>query len=845
MLEHSPSFSRARTLLPGASHAGSALAGTGEADVSTANRLAAVEQALVEDPTLEVVAVHRASARSGSAAQWPENLDPRLVAALQQRGIEYPWTHQREAFDAIAREDDVVLATATASGKSLCFQVPILHGALRDPGQRALLLFPTKALARDQVEALRTLVHAMASSDAASVGIGVYDGDTPPGARQAVRQRAHVVASNPDMLHRSILARHEQWSSFLGGLRYLVLDEIHVYRGIFGSHVGLVLRRLLRLCRHYGANPRVIACSATIANPGELAQQLTGRAPVRVVTADAAPQGPKTTIVVNPRVVDSLTGVRRDYIKAAAHVASRLRAAQVATLAFCRTRKAVELLTRYLREDEQAGQADQGAAAPAAQRAIRGYRGGYLPDHRRSIEHALREGEARVVVSTNALELGMDIGGLDAVVLAGYPGSVAAMRQRAGRAGRRGAASLVVMVLSSRPVDQWVAALPGFLAEAASEHARIDPLNPEVFVPHIRCAAYELPLRLGEGLPGFPTPEIDAALEYLAARDLLYRDDDDPQGPRFFSVAQARSPADQVELRGTLEENFSVVDEDPRAAGNILAEVDFEGAPLYLHVGAIHVIEGKTYEVRRLDWDGRKAFVRAVDAAYYTEAVCNVRLRIVEPMPMMQGIAGDGCGYAHVVRTVPGFKKLRFRTHENIGFGPVHVPDLELHTVAAHWRVPASALTVLADPVRRAAAVLAVGHALHHVAALVLMCETGDLGHGVGAAPPEANGPWSVVMNSAQAPTATATLEATGGATTLYLYDRLAGGAGLSVHAHRLGAALFARVGQAIAGCRCADGCPTCLGPGLGPDPSQQLVPGHDRRSDALLVVHALQEALP
>lgn len=835
-----------------------------------------------------------------------------------------------------------MLATATASGKSLCYQAPVLQAALADPASRALFLFPTKALARDQVEALRGLIDER-SPLSGCVGAGTYDGDTPPDQRRAARARAHVIATNPDMLHRAVLPHHDRWASFLAGLRYVVIDELHTYRGVFGSHVANVLRRLWRVCAFHGSRPQVIACSATIANPAELAESLCAgrvgvdgeRASFEIIDESTAPVGPRTFVVLNPAVVDPLTGVRRDYLKCARAVLGRMRAANVTTLAFCRTRKAVELLTRYLREDE-AGVSESGrspldsrprapeqrspagAGGPAgavgpwarmqgrargepveerssfrreseprgpvdlgavdrAQRSIRGYRGGYLPEHRREIEAALRRGEAKLVASTNALELGMDIGGLDAVVLAGYPGTRAATWQRAGRAGRRQEPALTILVLSSRPLDQFVAAAPEFLFGEPPEHARIDALNPEILVPHLRCAAYELPFgldpRIGLGpghedaspswwssWGGLSRDELFGALDYLAERGALLREEH-----RYYAIGSA-FPADSVDLRGSIEENFTVVEELPGRAehGRILAEVDFEDGPLYLHPGAIYPLEGKTYEVRRLDWDQRKAYVREASVSYYTEAVSKLRVRMLEATPQLESPVASGTGYAHVVRAVPGFKKLRFRTHENVGFGPVNLPDLELHTVAAYWSFPDRLLAQLGDPYRRSNAALAAAHAIHHVAAMILMCEVGDLRHAIAAGAPGPEGVAAFAPVGMGRPSAEASLLA-GGRPTIYLYDDLPGGAGLATRVHALGRPFFERTLAVVRGCGCTHGCPTCIGTevALAPgglhaaqilDPSgvvaeaqadpEQVARRH-ARADLIATLEALADGLP
>ncbi len=616
------------------------------------------------------------------------------------------------------------------------------------------------------------------------------------------------------MLHRGILPNHERWAPFLSGLQTIVLDELHAYRGLFGSHVANVLRRLLRLCAHYGAHPRVVACSATIANPGELATALCGR-PFTVIDANTAPRGPRTLAIVNPKVVDPQTGVRRDYVKITRAVTSVLRRRRVQTLAFCRTRKAVELLTRYLQDDEKA---DVRAGRGGDPNAIRGYRGGYLPGLRREVEHALRDGSARVVAATNALELGIDIGGVDAVVLSGYPGTRAATTQRWGRAGRRGTASLAVLVLSSTPLDQFVATDPTFLWGEPPEHARIDPDNPEVLLPHLRCSTHELPFAPGASCgcdwSGLTSEELDEALTMLAGDGAVALAGEGDA--KIFTGIGGESPSESVDLRGSIEENFAVIDAASQA---VLAEVDFEDAPLYLHPGAIYTIEGKTHEVTQLDWDERKAFVRTTPSDYYTEAVSKQRVRIIDPVadlgmgeggPVAEADAPrSGQGFAHLVHTVPGFKKIRFGSHDNIGFGPVRLPDIELHTIAAYWSYPREAAFASADAVQRAATALGAAHALHHVAAMVLMCDVGDLGHAVTCGHP---GAWGPVIFGGRRPSPDTVLAAT---TLPYiiLYDQHPGGAGLGSAAHEMGAALFERAAAVVSGCRCEAGCPTCMGP--------------------------------
>lgn len=715
------------------------------------------------------------------------------------------------------------------------------------------MMFPTKALGRDQVEALRTMASGIASGTEGApvgpVGVAVYDGDTPPDERRAARRKAHVIATNPDMLHRGMLPHHEGWASVLAGLRYVVLDELHTYRGVFGAHVANVLRRLLRLCRHYGSAPTFVASSATIANPDELFMRLTGRPDSRrpeLLDASGAPSGPRTTIVLNPKVVDPLTGVRRDAVKVTRAVSTVLRAAAVPTLVFCRTRKAVELLTRYMQDDARAARRAGKAGKGSSPSAIRGYRGGYLPDRRREVESALRTGEATLVAATNALELGIDIGGIDAVVLSGYPGTRAATVQRLGRAGRRQSPALGVVCLNSSPIDQFVAADASFLWGKPPEHARVDPDNPDVLLPHLRCAAHEQAFvgsDLAKSWSGLPGEDLRDGLEYLVEHGALVRAG---EGDTAVYTAQGgEDPSSAVEIRGPIEENFTVIDQP---TGDILAEVDFEDAPLYLHPGAIYTVEGRTHEVVDLQWEPRKAYVRHVDADYYTEAICNTNVRVIDPEASEVGGSGSadagtqaesmqapraGQGLAHLMRQVPGFKKIRFGTHENIGFGPIALPDLELHTVAAYWAVPDPPVLQPGqegsgentpgahDPVQRAATALAVAHALRHVAAMVLMCDTGDLGHVLTAGHP---GSWGPVIKLGRKPSPDAVLHAAS-QPYIVLYDRNPGGAGLASAAHDLGASLLERAQVVVSACGCEQGCPTCMG--ASSDESWEVSRGH------------------
>src|SRR5579862_4916967 len=445
-------------------------------------------------------AIRHEPAASGLYRDMPDAVNPVLQQALAGRGIRKLYSHQAEAFDLIAQGHNVVVVTPTASGKTLCYNLPVLNLLLADPGARAMYLFPTKALAEDQLHELTTAINEMG----AELRAFTYDGDTPQDARKAIRQRANIVLTNPDMLHAGILPHHTRWAKLFENLRYVVIDELHYYRGVYGSHLANLLRRLRRVCEFYGSKPQFICCSATIANPRELAEALT-ESPFRIVDSNGAPRGEKFFVFFNPPVVIRQLGIRRSYIGEARRLAMDFIEHHLQTLVFANNRLATEILVTYLKDALERG--------PLPQDAVRGYRGGYLPRERREIERKLREGEIRAVVATNALELGIDIGSLDAVVMAGYPGTIASTWQRAGRAGRRQSTSAAVLVASSAPLDQYIVEHPDYFFDRPPEHAYINPDNLEILLGHLKCAAFELPIAKGEKFGQHDTAALCGFLE--------------------------------------------------------------------------------------------------------------------------------------------------------------------------------------------------------------------------------------------------------------------------------------------------------------------------------------------
>ena len=737
------------------------------------------------------------SEESARTRPFPADLAPALLRALRSRGIERLYTHQADALDLARRGRDVVVTTPTASGKTLCYNGPVFQALLEDPQARALYLFPTKALARDQMEEARLL----AAATGESIGVAVYDGDTPVDQRRAARRKARLLATNPEMLHAGILPHHPGWAELLSGLRYVVLDELHTYRGVFGSHLAHVLRRLRRLCRFHGSDPVFLCTSATIANPAELAERLVGR-PFELVAESGAPRGERHLLIFNPPVLDAALGVRENYLTAATRLTLDLVEGELSSLVFCRSRLAVEVLLRTLRESLESA---DGSSSEVLER-VRGYRGGYLPERRRAVEQALRAGRTDVVVTTSALELGIDIGGLDAVVVAGWPGSRAATWQRAGRAGRRRTPSLAILVASSEPVDQYVAGEPDYLLGEGPEHARVDPDNPLILVPHLKCAAYELPFAPQEAYGHLDAQETAETLDCLAEAGVLHG-----RGGRYHYVGDA-FPAQEVQLRGPLDENFLVVDEP---TGTILAEVDYQDAPQELHDQAIYQLEGQQYEVRRLDHDARKAHVTRAQVDYYTDALTQTRVRVLETHEAVEAAAW---GEVHVLQRVVGFKKIKLHTQENVGYGEVCQPDREMHSMALWLTTSVEAMArVPASPGEWAEASLAAAYALHSTAALLLMSEPRDLGRAVG----DARSGWFAVSGrrsrgSYQRPGEGQDL-LEGTVPTIFLFDRYPGGTGLAERLYDERAELLSRAHAMIARCGCARGCPACIGPGGSP----------------------------
>lgn len=759
-------------------------------------------QSWMQQDESPVRAIRVQPAREAQYAELPEWAAESLRHALTAKKIRELYTHQAEAAAHGFAGRNVVVVTPTASGKTLCYNLPVVQTILNDPLARAFYLFPTKALAEDQRHELDSLV----SSLPGGIACHTYDGDTPQDARRAIRERANIILTNPDMLHAGVLPHHTKWAKTFENLRYFVIDELHYYRGVYGSHLANIVRRMKRLCQFYGSKPVFLCSSATIANPRELAEAITGE-PFEIVDRNGAPSGEKHFVFYNPPVVNQRLGIRRGYLHESRRIALEFIRQRQQTLVFTNNRLATEVLVTYLK--------DACANLPFSHETIRGYRGGYLPKERREIERSLRDGSIRAVVATNALELGVDIGSLDAVVLAGYPGSVASTWQRAGRAGRRQTSSIAVLVASSAPLDQYIVEHPEYFFGRSPEEAHINPDNLEILLNHLKCAAFELPVKEDEKFGPHPARELCNFLEQ--EQQVLHR-----SGDAWHWVSDSY-PADAVSLRAVTSDNFVIVD-----IGNdhkIIGEVDFPTALTTLHEKAIYLHDSRQYQVEKLDYDGRKAYVRGVDSDYFTNANIYTQVKELATFDREPAAGNSGSevqvlaahGEVRVKRQVVGFKKVKFYTLENVGAGQLSLPEQEMHTTAFWLHFPAAFLNQFGDlpPADVQGALTAVGNLLHTTGTLLLMADVRDLGVAI-------------------------TEDLLNGATyepDLFLYDNYPGGIGQSQPLFEKRARMLKQALELVSACPCEAGCPSCAGP-LG-EVGEQGKSGAVRILSALLGVSA------
>ncbi|MFB7813820.1 DEAD/DEAH box helicase [Paenibacillus chitinolyticus] len=711
-----------------------------------------------------IVNWHEIEPQEAKTKAIPGSVDARIKSALAKRGITELYTHQHTAYETVHTGQNIVAVTPTASGKTLCYNLPVLQAIADDDTSRALYLFPTKALAQDQKSELNEIIGEM--------GIDIksytYDGDTSPAIRQIVRKAGHIVITNPDMLHSAILPHHTKWVSLFENLKYIVIDELHTYRGVFGSHVANVIRRLKRICKFYGSDPVFICTSATIANPKELAEQLTG-SPMRLIDDNGAPRGRKHFVFYNPPVVNKPLNIRRSAAAEVNNLAKQFLKNKIQTIVFARSRVRVEIILSRIQELVK---------NELGTKSIRGYRGGYLPKQRREIERGLRAGEILGVVSTNALELGVDIGQLQVCIMTGYPGSIASTWQQAGRAGRRHGEALIVMVASSTPIDQYVVQNPDYFFDRTPEAARINPENLIILVDHLKCAAYELPFKETEE---FGPLEVAEIMEFLVEERVLHHN-----GDTFYWASQS-FPANEISLRSASQENVVIVDQSDVANVRIIGEMDRFSAMTLLHDEAIYLHEGVQYQVEKLDWEHKKAYVREVDVEYYTDANLAIQLKVLE-VDKTSDRDRSSMNFGDVtINAIPTiFKKIKLTTGENIGSGPIHLPEEELHTSAAWVELKEPNLEVGTKALEQI--LWGIANVMKHIVPVLVMCDRNDV-HVIS----------QIKANHTGLP-------------TIFLYDHYPGGIGLAEEVYTRFDEVRKAAKNLIQKCPCEDGCPSCIG---------------------------------
>lgn len=785
------------------------------------NRTHADFQAILSDPSFapHITDITIFPPREGTFAPLPEDLSPQLAEACVNRGMDRLYSHQAESYASARSGQHTVIVTPTASGKTLCYNLPVMQTLLERPEARALYLFPTKALSQDQQSELNAMVGE--GSSRIPLRVCIYDGDTPQSLRQDARDKGRIIISNPDMIHAGILPNHPKWIRFFASLTYIVIDEMHQYRGIFGSHMANLLRRLLRVARFYGSDPVCILCSATIGNPEELAEHLVG-APVRLIDRNGAPAGKKTVVLYNPPLVDSVQGIRRSVMNESQRWALALLRARIKTILFAHSRVKTEVISSYINDSLR------NLYTANEHITVVPYRGGLLPLERRKIEKGLRDGSIQGVVSTNALELGIDIGGLDAAVVAGFPGSFSSFWQQAGRAGRRQTESLAVCIASASPLDQYIMAHPDYFFARPQETACLDPDNPYILTDHIKCAAFELPFtdsELESDSAAFPKEGTGEILSFLEEDGILRH----TAGRWHWS--DRSFPAEAVSLRSATADNVVIVD-STKGANTIIGEMDRPSARELLFPNAIYIHLGRQYVVKDLDIPNRRAIVEETEVNYYTDAVVKVDIKVLtEDEHTVDHASGTVMVLGDLlVRTqVAKFKKIRFHTHENIGFGEIFLDAEERETrglmlllgtggdadtpgtpdigsgagvsdgldvsvgAGVSVGVDEPVLTGCAaydelDEAGQAEVLSGIGTILKSVAPFFLLCDRRDIGIATRVRDPHFGRP------------------------ALYIYDSAPGGSGLSEALAGTLSSVFAASGEQTARCDCETGCPSCIG---------------------------------
>jgi DEAD/DEAH box helicase domain-containing protein len=720
-----------------------------------------------------LTALEHLPAEEAILANFPDWLNRVLVDNLKKDGITHLYSHQASALQAINEGKNVVTVTPTASGKTLCYNLPVLDTIIKKPETRAIYLFPTKALSQDQLGELYRMIEMLDEP----VKTFTYDGDTPVSARSAIRKQGHIVVTNPDMLHTGILPHHTKWHQLFQNLRYIVMDEIHIYRGVFGSHMANVIRRLKRICEFYGSKPQFICCSATIANPLEFSEKIVGEK-FTLIDNNGAPRGEKYFLFYNPPVVNRQLGIRKSLIKETARLVSKFLNHDIQTIVFARSRLTTELLTSYLK--------DYLVKIGQDRDKVRGYRGGYLPDLRREIEKGLKDSIIKGVVSTNALELGVDIGQLDACFIAGYPGTISSTWQQAGRAGRRSHSSVAILVASSAPLDQYMINAPDYFFKETPESAVIDPNNLSILISHIKCAAFELPFIKGEK---FGSEDLEEILQFLEDKKMVHFTQN-----KWHWMSEAY-PADEISLRSASTENFAIIDTQ-EGENKVIGEVDRESVPTTIHEGAIYIHEGEQYTITRLDYDDYKAYAKKVKVNYYTDAQVESHIKVLDIFEKQQEeTINHQYGEIAITTISTMYKKVKFYTHENLGYGKINLPAEEMHTTAY--------LLVLSEEIHKyfsgkiqsgftfdlGGGLLALSNVMVNVAPLFVMCDPKDI-----RAVAQIRSPFTDLP-------------------TLFIYDNYPGGVGFSEKIFELHDKILKAARDLIENCGCDKGCPSCVGP--------------------------------
>ncbi|MEZ4812266.1 MAG: DEAD/DEAH box helicase [Caldisericia bacterium] len=713
--------------------------------------------------------------REGEFSDIPTFIPEVIRDGLSKMGIKSLYSHQADAIELAQSRKNVVIATATASGKTLCYNIPVLSKLAVKPESRSLYLFPTKALSSDQSTGLKQLMEEIGLKKQ----MHTYDGDTPPNIRQVLRKSGSIILTNPDMLHTAILPHHTKWTQLFENLDFIIIDELHQYRGVFGSHLANVIRRLKRIANFYWSHPQFIMSSATINNPADLASKIIEE-DVEVVDKDGSPHGDNYLFVYNPPVVDAQMGFRKSVTFEAVRFALDCLKDEIQTIVFARSRVRVEQILSLLKDGVK--------RLNISQDKIRGYRGGYLPLERREIEKGLRDGSVLGVVSTNALELGIDIGQLEAAVIAGYPGSIASLRQQIGRAGRKQQSSLGILVLSNNPLDQYIFSHPKFLVESSPESGLINPDNLYVMISHIKCAAFELPFVDGER---FGTAEITPILEHLRENGVVNH-----SNGRWFWMTD-KYPADEISLRNASEGNVTIHDV---SSGRTIGEIDMFSAPMLVHDQAIYIHEGVTYHVDKLDFNERKAFIRRVKVDYFTDANLQVSVSVLRENNESEFDAFKvGSGEISVTALTSVFKKVKMSTHENLGWGEIHLPEMPMDTTSWWLNLDAN-LEMKYTQSELGLGLQGIGNLLIGILPINLMCDPKDLALHVMVKSPHFRLP------------------------TIFIYETNAGGVGLSENIFDMGKQALFMARDVVKTCKCKDGCPACVGPPSIGAPSSKAI---------------------